>query len=199
MIIKFDNITLTNVKKVLRILSFAGLIGCLLVFIPQVRDVIIKFGEDFIVHRALIAPVWHGRMERWALIGVFFIFWFLSILYLPKNIQPLGYIFLCIFYFGSFIFLTITLNIGRVDYDKRIYELEQFTKYVEHGDTIGIFGSFYENGDFYRTQYAFSPHEIIVNDTDVNYLIGYMPQETIPGWHVISVMENFVLYGRNNK
>jgi hypothetical protein len=44
--------------------------GCLLLFIPAVRLLIIQFGESFIVHRPLTHVKWHERFIAWSIYGL---------------------------------------------------------------------------------------------------------------------------------
>jgi hypothetical protein len=49
----------------------AGYLFSISLFIPTVREMIIRFGEIY-VHRALTHPVWHERMIEWAYVTLVF-------------------------------------------------------------------------------------------------------------------------------
>jgi hypothetical protein len=67
---KIISINGSKIKKCILVISIFGIACCLLVLIPQVREMIIVFGESVIVHRPLTHSAWHSRMVRWGLIGV---------------------------------------------------------------------------------------------------------------------------------
>jgi hypothetical protein len=55
------------IQKILWWISVVGITGSLLALIPQTQNLIIIFGEKFITHRTLTAPIWHERFFHWSL------------------------------------------------------------------------------------------------------------------------------------
>lgn len=61
---KFSKENSTEAKKNLIILSIIFGVSSLVMFIPQIRELIIKFGE-ILIGRSLTHEVWHSRFIKW--------------------------------------------------------------------------------------------------------------------------------------
>jgi arabinofuranosyltransferase len=97
-----------------------GIIECILLFIPQIRDAIITFGEDYVVHRPLSHDNWHDNMITWSIyflrilvVSSFFYVFSKKYMYSQKiwegDIKKTKY--LCLIFF----FLVVVFNAWQAD------------------------------------------------------------------------------------
>jgi hypothetical protein len=71
------------------IISILWLTCCFSLFIPPIRNLIISFGETFIVHRPLTHPVWHERFISYSIGGIVLYvicLWFFLLISFPSII-----------------------------------------------------------------------------------------------------------------
>ena len=110
---KFSKENSTEAKKNLIILSiiFGG--SSLVMFIPQIRELIIKFGE-ILIGRSLTHEVWHSRFLKWEMEFLLLILFVILISFFEKKIESifkqeklLNYISIVLVLFSS-VFLIIT-------------------------------------------------------------------------------------------
>ncbi|GHV63576.1 hypothetical protein AGMMS49587_14050 [Spirochaetia bacterium] len=78
-----------KIKNWIRWSLILGIVGCLLLQIPQIRELIIVFGESAVMHRPLTHSVWHERIIACGLIGA--VFCLFTLLLLPLKYR--GHIF----------------------------------------------------------------------------------------------------------
>jgi hypothetical protein len=85
------------IKKILAALSIAAIIGSVCFFVlPQLREALILFGENLIIHRELQHNVWHTRLVCWSFASANIFLMFFFFVCLGKNITKY---FLLIFLF----------------------------------------------------------------------------------------------------
>lgn len=85
---KFSKENSTEAKKNLIILSiiFGG--SSLVMFIPQIRELIIKFGE-ILIGRSLTHEVWHSRFLKWEMEFLLLILFVILISFFEKKIESI--------------------------------------------------------------------------------------------------------------
>ena len=84
---KFSKENSTEAKKNLIILSIIFGVSSLVMFIPQIRELIIKFGE-ILIGRSLTHEVWHSRFIKWEME---FLLLILFVILLPFSVELLQY------------------------------------------------------------------------------------------------------------
>jgi arabinofuranosyltransferase len=104
----------TRIKKIVMLIMGVGIVGCILLFIPQIRDTIITFGEDYIVHRSLSHDSWHNTMITLAAqilfeLVVFSLFYVSTKKIRDTDIKKIKY--LCLIFF----FLIVVVNAWQAD------------------------------------------------------------------------------------
>ena len=110
---KFSKENSTEAKKNLIILSIIFGVSSLVMFIPQIRELIIKFGE-ILIGRSLTHEVWHSRFLKWEMEFLLLILFVILISFFEKKIESifkqeklLNYISIVLVLFSS-VFLIIT-------------------------------------------------------------------------------------------
>ncbi|GMO30778.1 MAG: hypothetical protein Ta2F_05970 [Termitinemataceae bacterium] len=132
-----------KVKRTIFVFCILGIAACALLFIPQVRGLIISFGEQVITHRKLQAQVWHEKILLQAIIGaIFFVIVLCSLSSKFKNIinsfftlcgkhTLLRYTILLLPVIFGFIIVTV-FGVNVIDWDE--WDLALFINGVkEHG------------------------------------------------------------------
>ena len=110
---KFSKENSTKAKKNLIILSLMFGVCSLVMFIPQIRELIIKFGE-ILIGRSLTHEVWHSRFIKWEIEFLLLILFVILISFFENKIESifkqeklLNYISIVLVVFSS-VFLIIT-------------------------------------------------------------------------------------------
>ena len=110
---KFSKENSTEAKKNLIILSIIFGVSSLVMFIPQIRELIIKFGE-ILIGRSLTHEVWHSRFIKWEIEFLLLILFVILISFFENKIESifkqeklLNYISIVLVVFSS-VFLIIT-------------------------------------------------------------------------------------------
>ena len=110
---KFSKENSTEAKKNLIILSIIFGVSSLVMFIPQIRELIIKFGE-ILIGRSLTHEVWHNRFIKWEIEFLLLILFVILISFFENKIESvfkqeklLNYISIVLVVFSS-VFLIIT-------------------------------------------------------------------------------------------
>ena len=85
---KFSKENSTEAKKNLIILSIIFGVSSLVMFIPQIRELIIKFGE-ILIGRSLTHEVWHSRFIKWEMEFLLLILFVILISFFEKKIESI--------------------------------------------------------------------------------------------------------------